>query len=479
MLFRMLYDDKLAQAAYLIGCQRTGEAIVIDPERDADRYIAAARAEGLRITAVAETHIHADYLSGARELAERTGAKVYLSDEGGADWKYLWVHHKSSGGDYPHQLLKHHDTFSVGNIDFTTLHTPGHTPEHIAFLVTDRGSGAAEPMGIVSGDFVFVGDLGRPDLLETAAGHAGVKESSARQLRESARAFLDLPDFLQVWPAHGAGSACGKALGAVPQSTVGYEKRFNPLLRIAQDEARFVDSILDGQPEPPLYFARMKRENKSGPALLGALPKPRALTPADLADLTPDSVILDTRPWPAFRAAHLKGALSAPLDKSFPTIAGSYIDPRSAIILIAEPHQVAEAVRDLINVGLDRITAYATPDTLNTFTTSNPSRAVSTPEIDVAAAKSLLNSASPPFLLDVRKSVEFTAGHLPGATNAVHVRLPESLDRLPKNRPILVSCQGGMRSARACSLLQRHGFNVTNLAGGFGAWAKSGGPVEK
>src|SRR5436190_7617447 len=240
MFFRMIYDDKLAQACYLIGCQRTGEAILIDPQRDIDRYQKVADAERLRITAVAETHIHADFLSGVREVAERTGAKIHVSDEGDADWKYRWLGKKSTGGSYPHQLLHHGDSFRVGNIVFTVLHTPGHTPEHICFMVTDTGGGANEPMGILTGDFVFVGDLGRPDLLETAAGIAGAKEASAHTLCESAAEFLKLPDYLQVWPAHGAGSACGKALGAVPQSTVGYEKRFNPSLRLAGSPGAFV-----------------------------------------------------------------------------------------------------------------------------------------------------------------------------------------------------------------------------------------------
>ncbi|MCB0294386.1 MAG: MBL fold metallo-hydrolase, partial [Calditrichaeota bacterium] len=173
MFFRMLYDDKLAQAAYVIGCQRTGEAVVIDPQRDVDRYINLAEKEELKITAVTETHIHADFLSGARELAERTGAKLYLSDEGDADWKYQWLHQKQGGGSYHHQLLKDNDSFMIGNIELKVLHTPGHTPEHISFMVTDHGGGATEPMGIATGDFVFVGDVGRPDLLETAAGQAG------------------------------------------------------------------------------------------------------------------------------------------------------------------------------------------------------------------------------------------------------------------------------------------------------------------
>ncbi|MCA9565738.1 MAG: MBL fold metallo-hydrolase, partial [Myxococcales bacterium] len=251
MFMRMVYDDKLAQAAYLIGCQKTGEAIVIDPERDVDRYIDLAKQNGLRIVATAETHIHADFVSGSRELAERVGAKVYVSDEGDADWKYQWLDKKVAGGSYDYQLLHDGDTFSVGNIDFQVIHTPGHTPEHIVFLVTDRGGGATEPIGVATGDFVFVGDLGRPDLLESAAGIAGMMEPSARRLYGTLKTLDKIPDYVQVWPAHGAGSACGKALGAVPMSTVGYEKRFNPAIKAASSEQNFVDFILSGQPEPP------------------------------------------------------------------------------------------------------------------------------------------------------------------------------------------------------------------------------------
>ena len=183
MFMRIIYDEKLAQAAYLIGCQKTGEAVVIDPERDVDRYIDLAAENGLRIVATAETHIHADFVSGSRELAERVGAKVLVSDEGDADWKYEWLNKKLDGGAYAYRLLKDGDTFNIGHIEFKVIHTPGHTPEHIVFLVTDRGGGANEPIGMATGDFVFVGDLGRPDLLESAAGHAGAMEPSARRPR--------------------------------------------------------------------------------------------------------------------------------------------------------------------------------------------------------------------------------------------------------------------------------------------------------
>jgi hydroxyacylglutathione hydrolase len=478
MFFRMIYDDKLAQAAYLIGCQRTGEAIVIDPERDVDRYMNVAAAEKLRIIAVAETHIHADFLSGTRELAERTGAKVFLSDEGDDDWKYQWLNKKASGGSYPHQLLKNNDVFRVGNIEFKVIHTPGHTPEHISFMVTDRGSGASEPMGAITGDFVFVGDLGRPDLLETAAGVAGVKESSARTLFQSAKRFMQWPDFLQVWPAHGAGSACGKALGAVPQSTVGYEKRFNQSLLAADDERNFVQTILEGQPEPPLYFARMKRENKNGPKVLGALPKPVELNVDDLKKLDAKSqAVVDARPWSAFKGGHIPGALHIPFGNQFPTLAGSFIDENESIVLICEASQVDEAVRCLVRVGLDNVRHFATPQTLQAAANAGLTLA-SSREID---ARTFMQEMKRPnaFVLDVRRSAEHETGHVPDSLNIAHTRLRAHLDEIPKDRPLLVHCQGGMRSAFATALLERHGFSATNIAGGFGAYEKAGGEVAR
>lgn len=476
MFFRMIYDDTLAQAAYLIGCQRTGEAILIDPERDVDRYLAIAAEQKLHITAIGETHIHADYLSGVRELAEKTGAKVYVSDEGDADWKYQWLNKNNGGGSYPHQLLKDGDTFRVGNIEFKVMHTPGHTPEHICFLVTDRGGGAIEPMGIITGDFVFVGDLGRPDLLETAAGVVGVKESSAKMLFQSVRRLRQLPDYLQIWPAHGAGSACGKALGAVPQSTVGYEKRFNPALQFGNDEAAFVQFILEGQPEPPLYFATMKRLNKEGPPVLGSLPKPRELSAGDLKAIdAKKQAVLDTRPWAAFKAGHIPGALHIPHGNAFPTLAGSFVDEKEVIYLLCEPHQVESAVRCLVRIGLDDVRGFFTPATLATAA-SQGLKLLTTREIDTAAFRKEMQDPSA-VVLDVRRATEFESGHVPDAANLAHTRLRANLKQVPKGSPLLVHCQGGTRSSFACALLERHGFTPTNIAGGFGAYQRAGGEV--
>jgi hydroxyacylglutathione hydrolase len=474
MLFRLIYDDKLAQAAYLIGCQKTGEAVVIDPERDVDRYIRIARAEGLRITAAAETHVHADFLSGSRELAEKVGAKLYVSDEGGPDWKYQWLDKKPGGGTYDHQFLKDGETFRVGNIRIQAVHTPGHTPEHICFLVTDLGGGATEPMGMATGDFVFVGDLGRPDLLETAAGQSGAKAPAARLLWGSARKFLDLPEHLQVWPGHGAGSACGKALGAVPQSTVGYEARFNPALAAAREgEGPFVDFILEGQPEPPLYFARMKKLNKEGPPILGELPRPRRLETRELGGLdATKTALLDTRPWGNFREGHLAGSISAPLNRTFPTITGSYVTEEEPIVLIIEEDRLEEAVRDLVRIGLDRVEGYATPEALA------GAQLIAVKEVRASelAGKSLPDGA---VWLDVRRLTEYDSGHVPGSINIAHTRLLERLGELPRDKRVYVSCRSGSRSARAVSLLHRHGFDAVNVAGGFLEWEQSGGAVQK
>ena len=478
MLFRMLYDEKLAQASYFIGCQATGEAIVIDPQRDVERYIQLAEREAMEIVAITETHIHADFLSGCRELAERSGAKLYLSDEGDEDWKYRWLDKKQGGGSYNHQLLYDGDIIQVGHLQLTVLHTPGHTPEHISFLVTDRGGGANEPMGIASGDFVFVGDVGRPDLLETAAGQIGAKEQSARVLFRSLQRFKALPDYLQVWPGHGSGSACGKALGAVPQSTVGYEKRFNPAIRAASDETRFVTSILYGQPEPPLYFARMKRDNRDGPPLLGKLPVPE---PVDLSVISQavesGAALLDTRTWEDFRDGHLPRAIFAPLNRAFPTIVGSYIiDENTPIYLVVEAEKVTEAVTDLIRIGYDNVVGYITPGVMKRQLSGTSLK--KTPSYPIVEhLTNLVENNS--IILDVRRADEFKEGHLPGAVNIAHTRLLDRLDEIPGGKKLLVHCRTSGRSAYAVGILERLGYEVVHLEGGYLDWVEAEGEIVR
>lgn len=459
MYFKQVFEEKLAQYAYIIGCQKTGEAVVIDPMRDIDTYIKIAEKEKLSIVAAADTHIHADYISGLREFAER-GVHVYASDEGDKDWKYEWL----KNSNYKHTLLKDGDSFSIGNIKFKTWHTPGHTPEHLSYFITD-GAAADEPLGIATGDFVFVGDVGRPDLLESAAGKVGNMEPSARRLYESVKTFKSIPEYLQIWPGHGAGSACGKALGAVPDSTVGYEIRFNNSIKAANSEDNFVKFILEGQPEPPMYFARMKRDNKMGPKVLGKIPQPNKLNANELADVISKSdtsgnkvTFLDTRSKDDFSKKHIPGSLFSPLNKQFNTIAGSYITDEEEIVLVIDEAYVEEAVLDLIRIGLDNISHYITPSELNTY--FNSGGAFESLKQHTFEKVSELENNSDYAILDVRKSTEFVASHVDGAKNIAHTRLHPRLNEIPTDKKLVVHCQAGARSAVASAFLKNRGFEV-------------------
>jgi len=468
MFFRQIFEPKLAQYSYLIGCQRTGEAIVIDPMRDVSPYEELAKSERLRIVAAADTHIHADYVSGLREFAER-GVRIYASGEGGNDWQYEWL----IGSNYNYRLLKDNDTFTVGNIEFHAYHTPGHTPEHLIYAVTEYGAGAHEPIGLLTGDFIFVGDVGRPDLLETAAGQKDTMEPSARSLYRSILAFRRFPDYYQIWPAHGAGSACGKTLGAVPCSTVGYELRFNPAILHATTEAAFVRYILDGQPEPPLYFARMKRVNKTGAPVLGRLPQPRRIPMNDLTNLlagTTHAVLIDTRPCREFMQRHIPGSLLSPWTKDFNTIAACYVDENTPICLLIEESLLEEAVRDLVNVGLDTIVGYVIPDILDEYQASGEMLASIERITFEEGGEILLRDGVQ--VLDVRRADEFAELHLPGKGVRLipHTRMLEWIPRLSRKEKYYVHCRTGSRAAPAAALLKRHGYEVVYVDGEFIPW---------
>ncbi len=472
MFLRRFYDDGLAQASWMIGCQKTGDAIVIDANRDIRQYLDAATAEKLRITQVTETHIHADFVSGARELARATGATLLLSAEGGSDWQYGFA-----AADGAH-LLHDGDVISVGNIRIEVMHTPGHTPEHLSFLVTDTAA-ASEPIGIATGDFVFVGDVGRPDLLEKAAKVANTMEAGARQLFHSLERFRALPDFVQVWPGHGAGSACGKALGAIPTSTVGYEKRFNWGV-VTTDETEFVRMVLEGQPEPPLYFAEMKRINRDGPTILGGFPTPELGDADHLArTLASGAVVIDTRPAAIFGAGHIPGTLNIPLNKSFSTWAGWLVRYDVDITLIGEDARaVATAVRELAMIGLDRVIAWY-PSAVVTAWQDAGRRLGTVATLAPATLAAQLTSGAVT-LIDVRNQSEWAAGHLPHARHIPLGYLAERLAEVPRDRPIVVQCQSGARSAIAAAHLQRLGLsNVHDLLGGFQRWASEGHEVVR
>ncbi|ROP44694.1 MBL fold metallo-hydrolase [Pseudokineococcus lusitanus] len=457
MLIERLYDEDLAQASYVIGCQATGEALVVDPRRDVQDYLDLTAKHGMRITAVTETHVHADYLSGTRELARATGAQTYVSGEGGADWQYGFEATRLHDGD----------AITIGNITVRARHTPGHTPEHLAFLVTD-GAFADEPGFLLSGDFVFAGDLGRPDLLDEAAGGVDTRFAGARQIFRSLReVFLTLPDHVQVFPGHGSGSACGKALGALPSTTVGYERLhawWGPYLATG-DEDGFVAELLDGQPDAHAYFARMKRENLQGPALLGDLPPLTRLEGDDLARaLAADEVtLLDLRSPDRVHTGTADGALVVPTVARSASFGAWAYDPEAddmPLVALVPDEATAQEVRaHLVRVGVDALTAYAT--TLDGVPLVRPA----------TVAPADLDDLAPTAVIDVRGKAEHAAGHVPGSTHLGAGRLLWHLDELPQQGPLVTYCQSGLRNAVAASVLRRAGYDVVELEGSYAGWS--------
>jgi hydroxyacylglutathione hydrolase len=462
MFFQHIYETGLAQASYLIGCQATGEAMVIDPRRDVDVYIDLAEKNNLRITHVAETHIHADFLSGARELAAATGAAMYLSDEGGAEWAY----------GFDHVGVREGDHFMVGNLRIDVLHTPGHTPEHISFLLTDTPA-SDRPVMVFTGDFVFVGDVGRPDLLEKAAGMKGTREKGAHDMFMSLKKFRALDDHVQVWPGHGAGSACGKALGAVPSSTVGYEKIANWALRI-DDEATFVRELLDGQPEPPKYFATMKKLNKVGPKVLGGVPHPARLTLAQFDEAVAGGVtVIDTRDKLSFAGGHLPGSINIQDNNAFSTWAGWILDYQRPFLLVASDSRIEQLTRALLRIGLDQLVGYVS-DMDRIGDAGHTMRVMEQISVDELQA-----NRDAYHVLDIRGLTEHEAAHIPGA---LHIHAGYLIDRvaeIPGDKPVVVHCVSGDRSSFATSVLLSLGLrNVRNLTCGFNGWRQAGYTVE-
>lgn len=458
MFFQHIYDKTLAQGSYLIGCQKTGEAIVIDAQRDVDIYLDLARQNNLRITHLAETHIHADFLCGSRELAAITGASMYLSDEGGPDWQY----------EFPHVGLREGDVIRVGNLSFDVLYTPGHTPESISFLLTDHPA-TDKPVMVFTGDFVFVGDIGRPDLLEKAAGIMGTKEVGARQMFQSLKKFTALPEYVQVWSAHGAGSACGKALGAVASSTVGYEKIRNWAFQYGPDEQSFTDYLLADQPEPPKYFAMMKHLNKVKRPLLTAVPRHTKLSPAEFGDAYQKGIkVIDTRNKATFAKGFLPGSLNIQGNNSFSTWCGWLLNYQEQFILVADDSEMEDLTRKLMRIGMDNIYGYISD-------VAAMGMELQTSEVvDRETFKSYLGKEGVQ-IVDVRGLTEYEAGHVAGAKHLFAGTLPDNLKKLDRSRPVVVHCQAGDRSAIAQSILKRSGFHkVMNYSGGMKDWQDAG-----
>ena len=461
MLIKYFYDDKLAQASYLVACLASETAMVIDPARNITPYLEVAAAEGVRIDVVTETHIHADFVSGTRELAAATGAAIYLSGMGGTDWQYNFP-------DENVKLLSDGEHFHIGNVKVDVLHTPGHTPEHIAFVITD-GATSDHPFAIFSGDSLFIGTVGRPDLLEKAAGIQNTAEQGARQQFANVQRLKEMPDYLQVLPGHGAGSACGKGLGSMPSSTLGYEKLTNPAFQF-DDEAAFVAWLLADQPESPRYFARMKKVNREGPELLRNLPQAQHIKDHPEGIVTDEMLFIDTRPADDFARKHIPGTVNIPLNSArFNTYVGWYVDYEQPTFFISYRNDVQKVLNELFAIGVDHVPGYFTPEVIDLGATA------SVPQM----TPQQVNEAGMT-VLDVREPSEYKSEHIP---NAIHIPMgyaPQRSDELPRDEPLAVQCGGGLRSQVVISLLQKQGFtNLVNLAGGISGWKNADLPLEK
>lgn len=447
MYFKSFFNKQLAQMAYLVGCQQTGEAIIIDPLRDIEDYVKSAEAEGLRITKGAETHIHADFASGLRDVNRKLKAELFVSDMGDENWKYQNMPEDTV-------YLRDGDTIEVGNIILEVLYTPGHTPESLSFLLTDKGGGSTVPMGIFSGDFLFVGDVGRPDLLESAAQMEGTTESGARDMYRSVQKAKYLPDHLQIWPGHGAGSACGKSLGAVPVSTLGYEKENNWAFQI-EGETDFKKELVDEQPEPPRYFSEMKKINKKNVPLA----VDTRVYPVSSNELT--DLIIDLRPKEVYQDGHLYGTFNIPMNNNFLSYVGWYLDYSSALTLIGSKKEANEAAKQLQLIGYDKVKGYIDPGNADT-------KAVS---LNIKAAefiKMYRKKETDLNILDVRSRSEWEDSHLEGAERVLFGDLLAEEIPFDKNEPIFIHCQTGVRSGIALGALEKCGFtSIINISDGY------------
>jgi hydroxyacylglutathione hydrolase len=462
MFFKQFYLGCLAQASYMIGSE--GEAAVVDPRRDVDLYIDEARAEGLRIRYVVETHLHADFVSGHRELALRTGATIVIGAKAGAA--------------FPHRAVRDGEEIRLGRVTLRFLETPGHTPESVSVVVIDADAGC-EPRLVLTGDTLFIGDVGRPDLAG-AAGHT--PQQMASLLYDSLhRKLLALPDAVGVYPAHGAGSLCGRHISKETSSTIGNERRTNYALQPMSKED-FVRLATVDLPEVPEYFGRDVAMNREGaPPVLGR-PLPPALEPAEVAARSrAGAQLLDIRPAAAFGAGHAPGSWSLGLGGQFASWAGTLLDPQREIVVVAEDEAgVDEATLRLSRVGLENVAGHLARGLASWDAAGLPVATLPQWPIDELRAR-LLEDAAELQVLDVRRPPEHAGGHVPGAVNIPLDRLPGESEAIDRSRPIAVVCASGYRSSAACSLLRRQGFSgpLYNVVGGTSAWVAAGFPTER
>lgn len=476
MLLRRIFDTHLAQASYLVGCRTTGEAIVIDPTCDIDRYIALAASENMRITAVAETHVHADFVSGVCGFLAHHAVRAYVSAEGPDS---PWMH---AGGDGTWAAgselvrVRAGDGFAVGNIPFAVRHTPGHTRESLSF---ETPSPKSDTKLLFSGDFLFAGDVGRPDLGAFATEGMSIKDAVDR-LRESIASIEDLPASTQVLPGHGAGSECGKSICNLPATTIGIERVINRAVREHASAAGFESAVLSGATEPPPYFARVKKLNEAGARMLSAPPDVREL---DCAEFTarcerPEFTVIDTRPWNDYLDTRLPYAISAPFERSFGPTVANYLEEDDRVVLIAERAKVSEIVRVLLRVGVapEAIEGFIEPSAVSRLATGSFAT-TGVDDISPVRAHEMVERGEAS-VVDVRTCAEYGAGHLPAAKHIPYTHLRARADEIDRTRPVICYCRSGNRSARAAAYLARAGYTAFNMRGGYWPYAGRGYRVE-
>jgi len=458
--FKQFYLGCLAHASYLIGSE--GEAAVVDPRRDVDEYLAEAQANGLRIRYVIETHLHADFVSGHRELAERTGAEVVFG--------------KRAGAAFPHRPVGDGDELRLGAVVLRFLETPGHTPESVSILVVD-GVASPQPKMVLTGDTLFIGDVGRPDL---AGGRGVTPAAMAGMLYDSLHGkLLKLPDDVLVYPAHGAGSLCGRNISRDTWSTIGDQRRSNYALQPMPREA-FIKMMTADLPELPPYFAMDVEINRGGAPPLAGHSAPPVLSPeAVQAAAAAGATLLDVRGSAAYGAGHLPGSVNIGLGGSFASWAGTLLPPGRSIVVVAEDEAgVEEAVTRLARVGLDTVTGHLSGGVAAWDRAGLPLRVRPQITVDELAARRRENAGLQ--VVDVRRKGEYAAGHVPGARHVPLDRLEREAALLDATRPTAAICAGGYRSSAATSLLENHGFtDLVNVVGGTSAWIAAGHEVEK
>ncbi|HET6934466.1 MAG TPA: rhodanese-like domain-containing protein [Candidatus Angelobacter sp.] len=456
MYFQQFYLGCLAHASYMLGSD--GEAAVVDPQRDVDIYLDAAAAHGLTIRHIFETHLHADFVSGHLELARRTGATIYIGERAGAA--------------FPHHPLRDGIEVRFGRVRITALETPGHTPESVCLVVTDEEN-TAEPWAVLTGDTLFIGDVGRPDLSPQFS-----SQQLAGMLYDSLNTkLMRLPDQVLVYPAHGAGSLCGRNMRAERFSTIGTERLTNYALQV-KDRGEFIRQVTTNLPARPEYFSQDAQINRQGAAALAELPPLKAIAPQELHSLLQQDVFaLDVRPVTDFAAGHVPGSVNIALSGQFASWAASVLGLQACPVLIAEtPAQYSEARMRLARVGVEDACGYLDGGIAAWRESGFPMAEL--PQITVEELQQRLGSGNLQ-LLDVRREPEWQAGHIAGAAWWPLDRFKVSPPEIDPAVPLVVHCQGGYRSVIACSLLRRAGLqNVINVIGGFEAWQKAGLEIE-